>query len=183
MRSYKIYIIANIYAKIKDMKRVTNTSWALSGALLCFVSLGIAYFYFQQYLGLPPCPLCILDRILIGSLGVVLLVMTISGGILLLILRLLGWLILLAGFTVGGRHSWLERFADRDETASCIPQEGTQNMIEWLTSSFIGETDCGVIYWTIGGLSISDLVLILYVVLAVIWLKSIRKVHERNFFI
>ena len=39
------------------------------GAALCFTSLGIAYFFMEKYLLLEPCPLCILDRLVVLAIG------------------------------------------------------------------------------------------------------------------
>lgn len=147
---------------------------------MCFTSLAVAYFYFQIELGLPPCPLCILDRIIIGILGLVFLLM--SANIYFLV-RIAGWLTLLAGFAVGGRHVWLERFSGPSESVACAPGEGAQNIIDWLTSAFVGTGDCSVVYWQIYGLSIADLTLILYFVLALIFRWSRRgMIYQRNIF-
>lgn len=149
------------------------------GALLCFASLAIAYFYFQQYLGLPPCPLCILDRIIIGTLGVLFLLM--SFGIYFFI-RFLSLVTLIAGFAVGGRHVWLERFSGPSDSVACAPGEA-QNIIEWVTSAFIGTADCSIIFWQLWGLSIADLTLVLYVVLALIFMRSKKRIlYQRNIF-
>lgn len=153
--------------------------WACIGAILCFSSLAIAYFYFQLAEGLPPCPLCILDRIIIGILGVVFVLLMLN---VYFLTRLLGWLALLAGFAVGGRHVWLERFRDPSAAGDCAPG-GAQSAIEWLTSAFIGTGDCSVIYWHHWGLSIADLTLILYLVLAVAFINCRKKEkQQRNIF-
>ena len=149
-------------------KLFTRAYCAFYGAVLCFASLLIAYFYFQLYLGLPPCPLCILDRIVIAALG---LLFTLSFFWRGFALWALSWLLLLAGLVVGGRHIWLERFSHSDETATCIPQAGTQSVLEWLTSAFVGTSDCSVIYWQLLGLSIADLTFVLYLVLTALLLK------------
>ncbi len=159
---------------------MTKRNWAFFGALLCFTALAVAYFYFQQYVGLPPCPLCILDRIIIGTLGVVFLLLAYSRSSLI---KFLGFLTLIAGFAVGGRHVWLERFSDPSDAVSCVPGGGAKDLIEWVTSAFIGTSDCSIIFWQLWGLSIADLTLILYVVLALIFLRSRRGYsYSRNIF-
>lgn len=150
-------------------------------------SLALAYFYFQQYLGLPPCSLCILDRIIIATLGVLFLLMLITRHALLKLCRLLAWLSLLAGFAVGGRHVWLERFAVKDEFSSCIPNSGgalgsIQGAIDFLSAAFIGTSDCSVIYWSLWGLSIADLTLILYICLALVILNITHTVRSKDIF-
>lgn len=146
--------------------------WPVLGLITCLASLAIAFFYFQLYLGLPPCPLCILDRIVIAGLALVfLLIILMPIQPLLMIWRSFGTLLVLTGFGIGGRHIWLERFASKDGNVSCIPQEGAKGVIEFLTDAFIGTSDCSVVYWQLFGLSIADLTFILFVVLGVMVLR------------
>ncbi len=162
------------------MNYQTNRKRLLFGSLLCFTSLAIAYFYFQQYVGLPPCPLCILDRIIIGLLGVIFLLLAFSN---LVIIKLLGLVTVAAGLAVGGRHVWLERFAHSDSSSVACAPGGAQDVIEWVTAAFIGVSDCSVVYWSIWGFSIADLTLALYVVLTLIFFASWRRrAPRRNIF-
>lgn len=153
---------------------------AVYGIALCFGSLAIAYFYFQLYLGLPPCPLCIIDRIVIALLGLMFILSLFWRG---LVLRLLSWL-LLVGLVVGARHVWLERFSASDEHTSCLPQTATQSIIDWLTSAFIGTSNCSIVYWQFLGLSIADLTFILYMVLLILIFKMhfSKPNYQRNLF-
>ncbi|MCH9666082.1 MAG: disulfide bond formation protein B [Gammaproteobacteria bacterium] len=162
------------------MNYQTNRKRLLFGAMLCFTSLAIAYFYFQQYVGLPPCPLCILDRIIIGSLGVIFLLLAFGN---LVIIKLLGLVAVAAGLAVGGRHVWLERVGHSDSSSAACAPGGAQDVIEWVTAAFIGVSDCSVVYWSIWGFSIADLTLALYVVLAFIFFSSWRRrAPRRNIF-
>ncbi len=146
---------------------MNRTTWASIGAILCFSSLAIAYFYFQLDQGLPPCPLCILDRIIIGILGVVFLIMMLN---VYFLTRLLGWLALLAGFAVGGRHVWLERFRDPSDAGDCAPG-GAQSAIEWLTSAFIGTVIAVSYIGSIGGWVL--LTWLLFFILCWLWYLGI----------
>jgi len=39
-----------------------SSKYSISGILVSLSLLAVAYFYFQQHLGLVPCPLCMLQR-------------------------------------------------------------------------------------------------------------------------
>ena len=152
--------------------------WPVSGVVLCIAALLIAYFYFQLYYGLPPCPLCILDRYVVGGMAVIFLLLALIPNFFF---KLLGGIIILGGFITGGRHIYLERFASQDAASSCLPQEGAQNLIDLITQSFAGTSDCSVVYWQISGLTIADLTFILFVVLAFVLYMCPRARRRRQY--
>ncbi len=135
--------------------------------LLCWGSVAIAYFYFQLFVGLPPCPLCILDRMVLIFIGVCVAGMLFLPGLAKRIAYALALLGLVAGLAVGIRHVLLERLPhDSGSSGGCIPQKQAQGLLEFLTSAFIGTGDCGVVYWTLWGFSLADFTLVLYAVIA-----------------
>ena len=99
------------------------------------------------------------------ALGVGCLAMFLLRGLSLGLMFAFNALLLLAGFVVGGRHVWLER-TPRQSSGGCVPQAKAQDFLEWLTSAFIGTSDCSIVFWRLAGLSIADLTLIFYFVLA-----------------
>ncbi len=142
----------------------------LIGLLVCLASLAFAYFYLQQALGLEPCPLCVLDRIIFVALAIVFALAyfqqpnrrdRIGYDI--------GALVVTAGgLGVAGRHVHLQYF----------PVEGMGNCgagfwslldrigIEGAVASALqGEGDCGEIQWTFLGLSIPTLTLGIFIFL------------------
>lgn len=143
--------------------------------LLCISALLIAYFYFQLWLGLPPCPLCILDRWIIAALALGFFIQFVN--VSHLAVQLWQWLFLLAGFVVGGRHLWLENFPPAADSISCVPTQ-SKNLINWLTDAFIGTTDCSQVLWQFLGLSIAGWTFVLYIVLAVLLLVSRPKTQN-----
>ena len=140
-------------------------------ALIALSSVALAYFYFQLHLGLPPCPLCILDRIILLILGGACLVMLLVRGLGLRLMFVFSALLVLAGLIVGGRHIWLER-APRQSSGGCVPQDQAADLLEWLTSAFIGTSDCSIVFWRLAGLSLADWTFILYVLLAALLLLA-----------
>lgn len=144
--------------------------------LLCIGALLIAYFYFQSWLGLSPCPLCILDRWIIAALALGFLLQTFNA-VPYLAIQLWQWLFLILGFVVGGRHISLERFPPAGDAVSCFPTQAT-GFINWLTNAFIGTSDCSQIPWQFLSLSIADWTFILYILLAVLLLASRPKAQN-----
>ena len=135
-----------------------RTLYAL-GFVTCVVMMGTALFYFQRFLGLEPCPLCILQRVVVISLGIVLLVASIHGP--------RGWgnrvygalVILIAGTGAGiaGRHVWLQSLP-ADQVPECGP---TLDYIlevfplsQALQLVLRGSGECAKVEWQFLGLSI-----------------------------
>jgi disulfide bond formation protein DsbB len=92
------------------MKNIRTFRFAyLSGFIVIAILLGGA-FYLQNYKGMSPCPLCLLQRIAMAALGVVFIVGAIFkfnkwGNVLL---GLLGLLAAMSGALLAGRQVWLQ---------------------------------------------------------------------------
>lgn len=132
----------------------------------------LAILYLQNSLGLPPCPLCVFQRIAFMAVGLVFLVAALHGpghkGV-----RVYGGLALLAALVGAGiavRHLWLQWFPPA-AVASCGP--GLQFMLdnyalsEALNAVFRGTGDCSNQHWTFLGLSIPGWSLVWFVIYAV----------------
>jgi disulfide bond formation protein DsbB len=143
-----------------------RTLYAL-GFLMCVVMMGTALLYFQGFLGLEPCPLCILQRIVVITLAIVLLVAAIHGPS--------GWgnrvygalitLVAASGAAIAGRHVWLQNLpADR------VPECGPS--LDYILEVFPlgkalqlvlhGSGECAKIQWQFLGLSIPGWTLVAF---------------------
>ena len=137
------------------------------GFLTCVVMMCTALFFFQRFLGLEPCPLCILQRVVVISLGLVLLVAGIQGpsgwGN-----RVYGALIILiagSGAAIAGRHVWLQSLP-ADQVPECGPA------LDYILEAFPlskalqlvlhGSGECAKIEWQFLGLSIPGWTLIAF---------------------
>jgi len=143
-----------------------RTLYAL-GFTMCVVMMGTALFYFQHFLGLEPCPLCILQRIVVISLGVVLLIAAIHGpsgwGN-----RVYGGLIILiagSGAAVAGRHVWLQSLP-ADQVPECGPTLDYILEVFPLSKALQlvlhGSGECAKVEWQFLGLSIPGWTLIAF---------------------
>ncbi|MFV0477566.1 MAG: disulfide bond formation protein B [Parahaliea sp.] len=139
-------------------------------ALLSLVSMLFAYFYLQQHLGLPPCPLCMTQRAGVVSVGLFALVAALHnpgiGG-----RRIYALLCLIcAGFgaAVAGRHVWLQHLP-ADQVPACGPS--LEYMLETLPFSetirlvMMGDGNCADTVWSFMGMSIPEQTLLLFAVM------------------
>jgi disulfide bond formation protein DsbB len=152
-------------------KRVLN----FVGFAVCTGLMGFALFA-QHVLLLDPCPLCVLQRVAVISLGIVFLIAALhdSTGFSRYIYAVLLGLAAVGGAAVAGRHAWLQQLPE-DQVPSCGP--GLDYMLdtfplgEALKMVFSGSGECAEIVWQFLGLSMPAWVLLWVVGLGVagIW--------------
>ncbi len=138
----------------------------------CVGGLGFAY-YAQFYLGLEPCPLCIFQRLVLLGLGLVSLLATVhhpNGWGARAYGTLLG-LVAAVGVGIATRHVWLQHLPP-EETPRCGP--GLDYLLETLPLSetvrevLTGSGECAKVDWTLLGLSMPELTLLLFLGLGVL---------------
>lgn len=143
--------------------RIIN-SLALCGCV--FANL-FAIFYLEGHLGLDPCPLCIIDRLIVGLIGMIFLLALIHnprdwgqrvyGG--------LGSIASLLGVAVCVRHIWLQNLPP-DDVPACAPgldyMLDTLPMMETLKIVFTTSGECAEVHWTFLGLSIPEQTLLVF---------------------
>ncbi|HEC12017.1 MAG TPA: disulfide bond formation protein B [Acidiferrobacteraceae bacterium] len=157
--------------------RLTN----VLGLLACVAAILFAVLILQGTLNLEPCPLCIVDRVIIMTLALVFLVAVVHNpkrlgqriyaGINLVLVTL--------GFLVGARHVWLQHLP-ADQVPECGP--GLDYMLDVFPLSktlkmvFSGSGECAEIQWQFLGLSIPEQTLLLFLALtALVLLQLFRK--------
>jgi len=156
------------------------------GFLFC-ASLIATALYFQHGLGMEPCPLCILQRVAVFTIGLIFLVAAIfnpSG----LGRRLIGLLTIIsaaAGLAVSGRHVWLQGLPE-DEVPACGPgldyMLDTFPLAETLDMILQGSGECAEISWRLLGLSMPGWMLVIFsgFVLFGLWLSICRQPSQSN---
>ncbi|KPC52657.1 disulfide bond formation protein B [Amantichitinum ursilacus] len=147
--------------------------WRLGFLGLALVCAGcMAYALYEQYYEfLSPCPLCIFQRIVIITFGVLSLLAALlparGSRFWPVVLTLVG----LSGMGVAGRHIYIQYFMDTSKLASCGP--GLEMMLQkqpWLEvfrAVLVGHGECAVIDWKFLGLSMPCWTFILFVALTV----------------
>jgi protein dithiol:quinone oxidoreductase len=154
----------------------------LFGFISCFLIVGLALVIQTQY-KLDPCPLCISQRIIFMSLGLLFLIAAFipAGGVLGKLFTGLQVITALGGAGVAMRHWYLQ--ANKESMiADC--GVGFDYMFEHfplekaLKLVFRGTGDCAAIDWTLLGLTLPQLGLISFVGFA---LYAVYLVHVNRF--
>jgi disulfide bond formation protein DsbB len=134
------------------------------GALACTGLMAYAL-YVQYGLGLEPCPLCVLQRIAVITLGGIFLVAALhpAGAIGRRVYAVLLGFVALVGSGVAGRHVWLTMLPP-ERVPACGP--GLDFMLESfpfrevLSMVLTGSGECAKVEWRLLGLSMPAWVLI-----------------------
>jgi disulfide bond formation protein DsbB len=137
------------------------------GLFGCVFANLFAIFYLQGHLGLEPCPLCIIDRVIVGMIGILFLLALIHNphGWGQRIYGGLGALVSGLGVAVCIRHIWLQGLPP-DQVPACAPgldyMLDTLPMMETLKIVFTTAGECAEVQWTFLGLSIPEQTLLVF---------------------
>ena len=141
----------------------------LACALICAGMLGYAI-YAEKYLGFVPCPLCMFQRVCIGALGVVFLIAALHPArrVGSIVYGVLVFVTAGAATWVSGRHVWIQSQPHGAVPACGAPLDTLMDMFpvfEVVRKVMTGGGECGVIDWTLLGVSMPGWVLIAAVAL------------------
>lgn len=157
--------------------KLTPRTINLTASFICWGLLIFAVFL-QHQLKLHPCPLCVLQRVVVVLLGLLFLMAA------LLHLKLVGYrifqfIILLTaglGIALAGRHVWLEGLPVSQVAGCGASLKHIFNILsvpEAVKSIFLGIGQCGVVEWRFLTLSIPRWTLIFFIFFALIALSQI----------
>jgi disulfide bond formation protein DsbB len=138
------------------------------GLSLCIAALLFAVLFLQGRLGLEPCPLCVVDRVIVISLGLVFLVAVLHdpGRLGQRIYAALMLLISATGIAAAARHVWLQHLP-ADKVPECGPGLGYMldvfGLSQTLKMVLSGSGECAQVQWRLLGLSIAEQTLLLFV--------------------
>lgn len=138
----------------------------LAGFAICALLIAAAY-YLQYVEGMEPCPLCILQRVVLAALGVVFLLAGLqnSAGFGRYVYGLLVLLAAATGVALAGRHVWLQSLPP-DQVPACGPGLGylldTFPLLDALALVLRGSGECAEVH-TLLGLSIPTWTLLAFV--------------------
>lgn len=150
---------------------------------LCLLALMISVFFMESYLGLEPCPLCTLSRLIVVALSLLfLLVVLHNPGILVQTLYAgLSVLLIIAGIAVSARHIWLQSLPP-ELVPGCTPDIGYLfdrfSPVEALETIFNSTGECADISWTFLGLTIPQQTLLFFFVLLFLVLTAVVKSYR-----
>jgi disulfide bond formation protein DsbB len=144
---------------IQTIKQLPARAWMALVAVGCIAMLAYGIVYLQNYLGLVPCPMCIVQRYALIGVIVLSALGALDGGQLRI--KIVSWLVFFtAGFGafVAARQSWLQWYPP--EVVSC--GRDFYGMIEnfpmqrFIPMIFRGSGDCTKVDWTFLGGSIAN---------------------------
>ncbi|MEO7812168.1 MAG: disulfide bond formation protein B [Usitatibacter sp.] len=148
--------------------------------IACAALIADAIFYLQDYLGLDPCPMCVLSRYAFIAIGAVALVAAIHGprAVALKVYGSLIALLAVAGIGVSLRHSYLQHFPPATESCG-TDLEFLLNALpltQALPKIFAGTGSCSKAAWKFLGLSIPEWALVWFAIFgaAAIWMAFLR---------
>jgi disulfide bond formation protein DsbB len=144
----------------------------LAGFLVCAGMLAFGY-YLQFVVGLEPCPLCILQRVMLLATGIAFLVAAIhqpargvGSGIYAGVIALCA----LTGAAIAARHTWIQHLPE-DQRPACGPSLdfmlSTFGPVKSLGRILRGSGECGKVDWTFLTFSIPEWTLAAFLVFAV----------------
>ena len=149
--------------------------------LACAAFILLAIFYFQDQLGLEPCPMCILSRYTFIAIGAVALVGAVHGprGAALKAYAALIALLGLVGIGISVRHSYLQHFPPKFESCGTDLEFllNTLPMSQALPRIFAGTGSCSAVDWKLLGLSIPEWALVWFLAfgVAALWVAFGRR--------
>jgi len=149
------------------------------GLAVCIALIATA-FYMQYVMGLDPCPLCMMQRIVIYVLAATFLVAILHNPATIG-QRIYGTLITLfalAGSGFSSRQLWLQSLPP-EEVPACGPSlEYMLDVLPWadvINAMMYGTGDCAKVAWTFLSLSIPGWTLIAFVCFALLGLMQWRR--------
>ncbi len=162
---------------------------SLLAVLLAIGSMLFAVGYLQMVEHLEPCPLCILDRVVVIALGVCFLLALLHHPAITgrRIYSVIAGLLALTGIGICARHIWLQNLP-----ADQVPECGagfwfmldTMPIARFLDTILNGSGECADIQWTLFGFSLPELTLGIFVVfllmaIALFFAKGQQEFHSR----
>jgi disulfide bond formation protein DsbB len=148
-----------------------NRIVSLSVALGCGALLLVAVLYFQEYLGLEPCYLCITQRVFVAIVGIIFLFAAIHnpnsrGQKIYAGLGLLG---AVGGSYFSAKQLWLQNLPE-DSIPTCGPPVDYLFDVfpasEVITMLIRGDGNCAKVQWELLGVSMPGWVLLMFVAMA-----------------
>ena len=158
-------------------------SLAFLGLAICVSAMLFAVLYLERTLYLDPCPLCILDRVVIMALGAVFLLAFLHGP-RTVFTKIYGFVCIVLssiGIALASRHIWLQNLP-KDQVPECGPDLyfmlDTLPLFETLKKTLTGSGSCADVSWTFADLTIPEQTLILFVILLI--LSVIQTIRPRK---
>lgn len=153
-----------ILPSIQDL--LNRRASSLVAAAVAFLTIVVALIM-QHGFNLMPCPLCIAQRLIYITLGILLLIEAAvhSKKYLAILSSFLVLATAILGVVTAGRHSWLQH-QPKDDIPGCLPSLSylvdTFPLQDVVTKLFRGSSECAEVQWRFLGLSIPEQSLVIF---------------------
>lgn len=137
-------------------------------------------FYLQKYDGMMPCPLCVLQRIAFGLLGVLFFfgILTGENKIGRWLIGTLGALTAFGGIFLSGRQVWLQHLPP-DKNADCgVSLEYLMHVLPYdqlLAKILQGTAECSVKSWELLGFSLAEWSFLFFILLFILCIAQMLR--------
>ena len=160
--------------------------WYWLGLIASVAFLAVAYFYFEQQLGLAPCPLCMFQRVAMAGIGFFCLLGIIvrPGKVLAKLLAFGVTLSSAIGLAIAGRQVWLQHLP-ADQVPECGPDLAFMMdafpLMDVVQKVLSGSGECAEVQWTWLGFSMPEWMVFIFAVMLLISIKLLFS-RERAYF-
>ena len=162
------------------------TRWYWFGLLGSGSLVAVAYFYFQQQLGLAPCPLCMFQRVCLAAVMIICLL-----GILFRPRKLFSKVFALGvaissalGLTIAGRQVWLQHLP-ADQVPECGPDLEFMldvfPFMEMIQTVLSGSGECAEVQWRLLSFSMPEWMVAIFAIMTIISLKLLFTKQRKYF--
>lgn len=157
----------------------------LAGLAGTIIAMLFAVVVLEKWVGLEPCPLCMIDRALVVILGVIFLVAALHnpGPLGQRLYNGAGLLVSAAGIAVCARHIWLQNLPP-DQVPTCAPgldyMLETLPMTETLQIIFSTSGECAKIDWSLLGFTLPEQTLAVFVGFAMLGLVQMFRKSPKS---
>ena len=167
---------------ISFLSSLNNRNINLLCGLICVASLLIAKFYFEEYLGLEPCYLCITQRVFIAVAGLLFFIWAIHNPKRLgaRIYALLALAATSAGAYFSSKQLYLQSLPE-EQVPQCGPPVDylfeTFSNFEVITMLLRGDGNCARIQWEFLSITMPGWVLLIFIVLIGASILNLAKIE------
>jgi len=157
-----------------------NQTISLSAAAVCAGLIAVAILYFQNYLGLEPCYLCMTQRVFVIAVGVIFLAAGLHNPAATgqKIYAGLATLAALGGSFFSIKQLWLQGLPE-DQVPACGPPVDylfdAFSVSEAISMLLRGDGNCAEVQWQLLGLSMPGWVLVSFIALAGVGLLQLLR--------
>jgi len=157
-----------------------NQTLSLSVAAVCAALIAVAILYFQNYLGLEPCYLCMTQRVFVIAVGVIFLAAGLHNPAATgqKIYAGLATLTALGGSFFSIKQLWLQGLPE-DQVPACGPPVDylfdAFSVSEAISMLLRGDGNCAEVQWQLLGLSMPGWVLVSFIALAGVGLLQLLR--------